>query len=238
MSGTVNIENHFSDDDSGGQAVSFSLEENERIHLLHPQQIIAYQGPSSGRADRLMDLKGMYRKKKLIRADMTGPCRFTAALPPGYRIKSITLNGDDDLLYDFKHLFYYSEGISMQTRILSMKNMVVTRDVVKIKFSGKGSFGLLTEGTVCEAALDPVKPLYVDAGSVIAYPENASLELTVYGNHLASQHMSYQWKMTGSGPVLFQAGRQNRRFEQEIREDGLLKRFLREVLPFGGVIIK
>ncbi|MNY75454.1 hypothetical protein D3C86_2147320 [compost metagenome] len=50
--------------------------------------------------------------------------------------------------------------------------------------------------------------------------------------------MSYQWKMTGSGPVLFQAGRQNRRFEQEIREDGLLKRFLREVLPFGGVIIK
>ncbi|QWU17159.1 biogenesis AIM24 [Paenibacillus sophorae] len=221
-----------------GEALTFTLEENEEVHVLHPQQIIAYQGPSSGRADRFMDVKGMYRKRKLIRADMTGPCRFTAALPPGYRVKTVMLDGKDDLLYDFKHLFYYSKGITMQTRVLSVKNMIVTRDVVKVRFSGSGSIGILTEGTVCEAALDPVQPLYVDAGSVIAYPENARLELTVYGNHLASQHMNYHWKMTGSGPVLFQAGRQNRRFERENDEDGLFKRFLREILPFGGVFIK
>ncbi|KAA9004788.1 AIM24 family protein [Paenibacillus spiritus] len=224
--------------DASGQALAFTLEEQEEIHVLHPQQIIAYQGPSSGRSDRFMDVKGMYRKRKLIRADMSGPCRFTAALPPGYRVKTIELTGEEDLLYDFRHLFYYSRGIEMQTRVLSMKNMLVTRDVVKVKFSGRGSIGLLTEGTVCEAVLDPDEPLYVDAGSVIAYPENARLELTVYGNHLASQHMSYHWKMTGRGSVLFQAGRQSRRFERDNDDDGIIRRFLREALPFGGVFIK
>lgn len=222
-----------------GQAMAFTLAENEAVHVLHPQQIIAYQGPSSGRADRFMDVKGMYRKRKLIRADMSGPCRFVAALPPGYRIITLQLDEQNDLLYDFRHLFYYSTGIVMQTRVLSMRNMFITQDIVKVKFSGRGSIGILTEGTVSEAQLHPSEPLYVDAGSVIAYPENARLELTVYGNHLASQHMSYHWKMTGHGSVLFQAGRQNRRFEKDTRDDdGLIKRFLREVLPFGGLFIK
>lgn len=234
----MNIEFQDGGDHGSGQALAFSVEKNEIVHVLHPQQIIAYQGPSSGRADRLMNVKGMYRKRKLIRSDMTGPCRFVAALPPGYRVKTLQLEGNNDLLYDFKHLFFYSEGITMQTRVLSMKNMFITRDLIKVKFAGTGSIGILTEGTVCEAELHPEEPLYVDAGSIIAYPENAKLELTVYGNHLASQHMSYHWKMTGTGSVLFQAGRQNRRFEQDNQEDGIIKRFLREALPFGGIFIK
>ncbi|OBZ08877.1 hypothetical protein A8L34_22235 [Bacillus sp. FJAT-27264] len=234
----MNIDVQDEGNNTSGQALSFSVGENEMVHVLHPQQIIAYQGPSSGRSDRLMDVKGIYRKRKLIRSDMSGPCRFVAALPPGYRVKTLELEGNNDLLYDFRHLFYYSEGITMQTRVLSMKNMFITRDIVKIKFSGRGSIGILTEGTVCEAELHPYEPLYVDAGSIIAYPENAKLELTVYGNHLASQHMSYHWKMTGHGPVLFQAGVQNRRFERDNNDDGIIKRFLREALPFGGVFIK
>lgn len=234
----MNVEIQDEGDSGSGQAVTFNVAEQEEVHVLHPQQIIAYQGPSSGRADRFMDVKGMYRKRKLIRSDMTGPCRFTAALPPGYRVKTLQLDGKSDLLYDFRHLFFYSKGVTMQTRVLNMKNMLITRDIVKVKFSGHGSIGILTEGTVCEAELHPSDPLYVDAGSMIAYHENARLELTVYGNHLASQHMSYHWKMTGHGPVLFQAGRQSRRFERDNNEDGIIKRFLREALPFGGVFIK
>ncbi|WP_342424337.1 AIM24 family protein [Paenibacillus sp. FSL E2-0178] len=234
----MNVDVQDEGDSGSGQAVAFTVAENEEVHVLHPQQIIAYQGPSSGRADRLMDVKGMYRKRKLIRSDITGPCRFVAALPPGYRVKTLQLDGKSDLLYDFRHLFFYSKGVTMQTRVLNMKNMLITRDIVKVKFSGHGSIGILTEGTVCEAELDPFDPLYVDAGSIIAYPENARLELTVYGNHLASQHMSYHWKMTGHGPVLFQAGRQSRRFQRDNDEDGIIKRFLREALPFGGVFIK
>lgn len=234
----MNVDVQDEGDSGSGQAVAFTVGENEEVHVLHPQQIIAYQGPSSGRSDRLMDVKGMYRKRKMIRSDMSGPCRFVAALPPGYRVKTLQLDGKSDLLYDFRHLFFYSKGISMETRVLSMKNMLITRDVVKVKFSGIGSIGILTEGTVCEAELHPTQPLYVDAGSIVAYPENARLELTVYGNHLASQHMSYHWKMTGHGPVLFQAGRQSRRFERDNNEDGIIKRFLREALPFGGVFIK
>ncbi|MDO7907164.1 AIM24 family protein [Paenibacillus sp. JX-17] len=221
-----------------GLAVTFSLAEGDRVHVLHPQQIVAYRGPSQGRSDRLMNVKGMYRKRKLIQADMSGPCQFVAALPPGFSMKTIELDGDSDLLYDFRHLFYFSDGIQMRSKIISMKNMLITRDAVKMKFSGNGQLGILTQGQVCQQELHPTQPLYVDAGSIIAYPENASLELTVYGNNLASQHMNYHFKMTGHGSVLFQAGRQNQQLEDEINDDGLMKRILREVIPFGSVFIK
>ncbi|SDX32262.1 AIM24 family protein [Paenibacillus sp. PDC88] len=221
-----------------GQAATFSLTEQDKIHILHPQQIVAYRGPSSGRNDRLTNIQGMYRKRKLIRSEMSGPCQFVCALPPGITMKRIDLEEHSDLLYDFRHLLFYSDGIEMQTRILKLKNMLITRDAIKMKFSGKGTIGILTQGQVCEQELHPTAPLYVDAGSIIAYPENAKLELTVYGNHLASQHMNYHWKMTGHGTVLFQAGRENQKLENDINDEGFFKRLMREMLPFGNVWIK
>lgn len=221
-----------------GQAVTLTLRPEETVRVLHPQQIAAYRGKPDGRIDSLMNIKGMYRKRKLIQAGFRGPCELLIALPAGFSMKPITLENGSDLLYDLRHLLYYTEGITMQTRILSLKNMVITRDAVKLKFSGSGQIGILTQGVVCEAPLHPTDPLYVDAGSIIAYPENARLELCVYGNHLASQHMNYQWKMTGNGSVLIQAGRHNRQLERDVSDDSLFRRILREALPFGGVFIK
>nr|WP_243895974.1 AIM24 family protein [Paenibacillus sp. F411] len=221
-----------------GQAVTFSLQEGDLVHILHPEQIIAYRGPSHGRHDRLMNVKGIYRKKKLLRADMSGPCQFTAALPAGIGMREIPLQDQEDMLYDFRHVFFYTQGVSMQSRFLKIKNMFVTRDAIKMKFSGEGSIGILTQGPVCQVKLHPTEPIYVDAGSMIAYPENAQLDLTVYGNHLASQHMNYHWKLTGEGYVLFQAGRQNSRLAEEMNDESVIRRFLREVIPFGGVFIK
>nr|WP_238557927.1 AIM24 family protein [Paenibacillus sp. A9] len=206
--------------------------------MLHPGQIIAYDGPSNGRHDRLMDVKGMYRKRNLIRADFTGPCRFVTSLPPGFNLIPITIEPGSDLLYDFRHLFYYTEGITMQTRLLKLKNILITRDVVKVKFGGQGEIGLLTQGTVMEMKLHLSEPIYVDARSLLAYPENAALKLSVYGNHLASQHMRYQWAITGSGSILIQSGHDNGELEQHLNDDSLFRRILREVIPFGGIFIK
>ena len=221
-----------------GQAVTFSLKDEDMVHILHPDQIVAYRGPSEGRNDRFMNLKGMYRKRKLIRSDLRGPSQFTAALPPGFHLREIQLEENQDMLYDLKHVFFYTSGVQMQSRLLKIKNMLVTRDAVKMKFSGSGSIGILTQGPVCQAKLHPTEPLYIDAGSIIAYPENARLDLTVYGNTLASQHMNYHWKLTGEGFVLFQAGRQNLRLERDINDESVVKRLLREIIPFGGVFIK
>lgn len=221
-----------------GQVVTFSLVQNDRLHILHPQQIVAFRGSSSSRNDKFMNISGMVRKKKLIKSEITGPCQFVAALPPGYSMKEVELTEESDLLYDFRHLFFYSDGVNMHTKIQKIKNMLITQDAVKMKFSGKGKIGLLTQGQVCQQELHPTAPLYVDAGSIIAYPENAKLELTVYGNNLASQHMNYHWKMTGQGSVLFQAGRENSRLERDLNDEGLFKRILKEVIPFGNVIIK
>jgi len=222
----------------GGQMARFRLEEGELTHVLHPKQIVAYRGRPEGRSDRFMDLKGMYRKRKLLRADLAGPCEFLAALPPGYHMKDVRLEGGSDLLFELRHLFYYTGGIRMESKLLRMKMMLASQELWKMKFSGTGHIGILTNGPVYELELHPEEPLFVDARCVVAYPEQARIELCVYGNHLASQHMSYHWKMSGTGQVLVQAGPSNRELEQELNGDGLIKRFFREVLPFGGVFIK
>ena len=127
----------------------------------------------------------------------------------------------------------------MKSRILKLKNMLITQDAIKMKFSGKGQIGVMTKGTVFQLELHETEPVYVNAGSVLAYPENARLDLAVYGNHLASQHMSYHWKMTGRGHVLVQAGgSRSQELQQHMEDDGLVKRILREAIPFGNVFIK
>jgi uncharacterized protein (AIM24 family) len=220
------------------QAVRYTLEQEERITVLHPNQIIAYRGDPRGRTDRFMNIKGMYRKRKLIQAEFTGPCEFLTALPHGYCLKKISISGGSDLLFEFRNLFYYTPGIRMEHKLLQLKKMLVTRDWVKLKLSGDGEVGLLTYGPLYEMELDERQPLFVDARSVVAMPENARLELCVYGNHLASQHMNYQWSMTGRGTALVQGCLPNRELEQELQGDGLVKRVLREIIPFGGVFIK
>lgn len=234
----MQIHNETELSDLGGSAVTFDLGEGDLVHVLHPQQIIAYRGSSHLRHDKLMNIKGMYRKRKLIQADFSGPCRFTAALPPGFSFTTVPIEDGSSLLYDFRYLFYYTHGIRMRTKLLNVKNMLFTKEVLKMRFDGNGEIGLLTPGMVCQEALDPEKPLYIEASSVIAYPEQAKLELAVYGNHLASQHMSYHLKMTGQGTVLFQAGQHSRRLEQDLADEGLMKRILREIIPFGSVFIK
>ncbi|GAB2694735.1 AIM24 family protein [Paenibacillus thermoaerophilus] len=218
-----------------GQAVEIGLDDAETLHVLHPDQLVAYQGPPAGRQDSLFDLPGLLRKKKLIRTRLTGPGRLWLALPPGFHLTSLPVGECEDLLFEYRNVLYYTEGIGMKTVWQQAKRSLLTRELVKMKFDGTGTIGLLTSGPLVPIALDPQTPLFADAGSLVAFPENARVELAVYGNHLASQHMRYQWKLTGRGYALLQAGRIDRRFEREFEQDGLLKRVLREVVPFGGV---
>ncbi|MFC3345831.1 hypothetical protein ACFOHW_26215 [Paenibacillus abyssi] len=61
--------------------VLISLTEEDRLHILHPGQIIAYKGNPSGREDRFMDLAGMYRKRRWIRSKISGPSELLLGLP-------------------------------------------------------------------------------------------------------------------------------------------------------------
>lgn len=221
------------------QVAHFILQENDIVHMLHPKQIIAFQGAPSLREDRLYNLKGMYRKRKLIRSKLTGPSNFLVALPPGFYLKTIHIDRDSDFMFEFRHLLFFTEGIEMRNTVQKFKNMLVTKDLIRTRFTGTGTIGILSNGPLYEAELDPDEPLYVDAKCLVAYPHNAKLELCVYGNHMASQNMNYHWKMTGHGTALLQASKSDKQLEQEMDDDtGFIKRVLREVIPFGGIIIK
>lgn len=107
-----------------------------------------------------------------------------------------------------------------------------------MRFSGNGSVGILTTGDLATLHLHPEKPIFVDKSALVAYPQSASIKLSVYGNSLASQHMNVQWQLTGQGPVLIQTGYRDVELMNHLQDDNLLKRLLRELIPFGGVFIK
>jgi len=221
------------------QAVTLQLDGGEKVSVLHPSQIIAFQGNSNQREDRLMDIAGMYRKRKLIQSTISGPAQFMIGLPAGYSVQTIPLTEGADLLFEWKHVLFYTDGMRVERRVQTLKNALITREIIKMKFSGDdGVLGILTHGPLHRMKLDPVQPTYIDVGCLVAYPENATLTPRVYGNALASQHMNYHFEITGQGYALIQTGKSDHQLEQEIEGDGFIRRVLREVIPFGGILIK
>ncbi|MFC4102284.1 AIM24 family protein [Paenibacillus xanthanilyticus] len=214
------------------------LTEAEAVHVLHPRTIIAFQGAPTLREDKFMDLAGMYRKKKWIRSRIQGPSQFVLGLPAGCTLEPIDIPADSDLMFDFRHVLLYSEGMGMNSRIQKFKTAWITHEWVRMRFSGPGTLGILVTGDLAVLQLDENRPLYVEKSSLVAYPEKAGIKLTVYGNPLASQHMQVQWELTGKGPVLIQTGSRDPQLEDQLRGDSVIKRVLREVLPFGSIYIK
>jgi uncharacterized protein (AIM24 family) len=181
----------------------------------------------------------MYRKKRLLQASIHGPVEFLVSLPIGFQLMTIPVEETSDLLFEFRHLLFYSDTIVMKTIMQKIKNIMVTQDFIRMKFSGSGMIGIISMGPLQALRLDPVIPLFVDASSLIAYPHNATVDLTVYGNHLASQLMNYQWKLLGEGYALIQTAKPDPLINEAVNHQGsFIRRVLREVIPFGGVFIK
>lgn len=59
----MNIHLNNAEASGAGQVVTFSLIKDDRLHILHPQQIVAFRGPSGSRNDKFMNITGIYRKK-------------------------------------------------------------------------------------------------------------------------------------------------------------------------------
>ncbi|ALS25499.1 mitochondrial biogenesis protein AIM24 [Paenibacillus sp. 32O-W] len=215
-----------------------SLEADEAVHVLHSKSIIAYQGSPRNREDRFMDLGGAYRKKKWIRSRLQGPSMFVLGLPAGFSLEVLDIPERSSLLFDFRHVAFFTDGMTFKSKILKWKTVWITREWVRMQFNGPGKLGILTVGGMTSVQLDPVQPLFVDRTALIAYPEDASIRLSVYGNSLASQHMNVQWEIRGSGAVLIQTGSPDKQLEDKLTDDGFIKRLLREILPFGSVYIK
>lgn len=217
---------------------AFSMELGETVHVLHSNQIIAFQGSPSLREDSFMKLSGMYRKKRLLQSKIRGPVKFMLGLPEGYSLGTVDIKEDDNLLFEFRHVLFYTENMKFRTQIQKVRHVMMTHDFVKMKFSGPGTLGLLTSGPLYPVKLDPEVPLFVDIQCLVAYPEDVSLTPCVYGNTLASQNMNYHWELKGSGTVLLQPCKPDKQLDEQMQSDSMVKRVLRELIPFGGVFIK
>jgi uncharacterized protein (AIM24 family) len=232
------LEVSFDQADQRTRLAALTVDRDESVQVLHPSQIVAFQGSSSQREDSFMKLPSMYRKKRFVQSRIYGPARFLLGIPDGYCVGTVPIAGEDDLLFEFKHVLFYTEGVRFQTHVQSVRNAVITRDLVKMRFQGTGTLGLLTAGPLYQIELHPDQPIYVDTSCLVAYPRQAQIRLSVYGNTLASQNMNYQWEMTGYGIALLQPCKPSKALDEQMQNDSVIRRVLREVIPFGGVFIR
>ncbi|MFN0224399.1 hypothetical protein [Paenibacillus sp. KR2-11] len=131
---------------SEGQTAAVQLDAGEACLVLRPGGIIAYQGAPQGREDRILNLAGMYRKKQWVESRLSGPARFVLGVPPGHYLKALQLEAESSLLFDMEHVLFYSEGLRLQSRLQRTQEAFVSRDWVRMKFSGGGTLGLLSSG--------------------------------------------------------------------------------------------
>ncbi|GBG09283.1 hypothetical protein B1748_07765 [Paenibacillus sp. MY03] len=218
--------------------VRVELGQEEALQVLHPRSIIAFSGAPRNREDKFMNIGGAFRKKKWIRSRLQGPASFVMGLPAGYSLVPIEVPEGGSLLFDFRHIMFLSDDMTFKSKVMRLKTAWITRELIRIQFSGPGTLGVLSVGDLAVIQLDQETPLFVDKGALVAYPDNASIQLSVYGNSLASQHMNVQWELRGKGPVLIQTGSRDSGLESRLSDEGWFKRLLREVLPFGSVYIK
>jgi uncharacterized protein (AIM24 family) len=153
-------------------------------------------------------------------------------------LQTVEIGAHSDLMFDFRHVMFFTDQLAMKSKIQKIKTAWITREWVRMQFAGPGVLGVVTTGDIVTMNLHPTVPLFVEAGSLVAYPEHASVKLSVYGNQLATQHMNVQWELTGKGPVLIQTGSRDTGLAEQLGSDGFVKRLLRELLPFGSVYIK
>lgn len=210
----------------------------ESVHVLHPRQIAAFRGAPACRKDRLLRIGDAYRKKKWLESVISGPAAVWVGLPRGFFHRELDIGADSDLLFLFRNVLYYSGGMTIESKWLPVRKAFAAGDLMRIRFSGPGTLGLVSSGPLYEVPLDPNEPAFIDTRCLVAFPRNADIRMAVYGNSLASQHMHYQWELTGRGRALVQASVPNPRLEAETGGDSLIRRVLREALPFGGVFIK
>ncbi len=214
------------------------IEADRAAHILHPKQIAAFRGHPSKRKDRLLALGDMYRKKKWLESVVDGPAVVWLGVPRGFVYSTLEIGSESSLLFLFRNVLHYPSGMTMSTTWLPVRKALAAGDLMRVRFVGPGAIGLVTSGPLAEIELHPTEPAFVDVRSLVAFPQECSLRLAVYGNSLASQHMPYQWQLTGSGRALLQASVPNARLEAETDHDSLVRRILREIVPFGGVLFK
>ncbi|TLS53959.1 AIM24 family protein [Paenibacillus antri] len=214
------------------------IERNASVHVLHPKQIAAFRGASSQRKDRLLALGDMYRKKKWLESVVEGPAELWIGLPRGFSYSTLEIGTESSLLFLFRNVLHYPAGMTMSTTWLPVRKALAAGDLMRVRFAGPGTIGLVSSGPLVEVELHPTEPAFVDVRSLVAFPKECSLRLAVYGNSLASQHMPYQWQMTGTGSALVQSCVPNARLEAETDHDSFFRRVLREIVPFGGVLFK
>lgn len=60
-------------------------------------------------------------QKRLIQSRVRGPAQLMLGLPEGFSMSVLPIGDDDDLLYEFRHVLFYTDGVSFTSHLQNVK---------------------------------------------------------------------------------------------------------------------
>ncbi len=219
------------------QTVKISLaDSSDKIHVLEPATIIMFHGEGNLREDRRVKITHAFAGNRLYESLISGPSEFILALPAGCYVNVVPVTSE--LLFDVKNILFYSDSMAVKRKRQSWFNMVATSSITRYEFKGLGEVGIMSGGPIISQALDDTT-CYVDINSLIALPKSAKIEVAVYGNVKAEQHMAWQFLITGSGTILIDAASATAVLSTQGQKskDNILVRAIKDNVPGANIFI-
>ncbi|MDD2620510.1 MAG: hypothetical protein PHC92_07580 [Syntrophomonadaceae bacterium] len=219
------------------QTVKISLENSsDTVRILEPSTIIMFHGDGNLREDRRVKIKHAFAGNRLYESIISGPCSFVLSLPSGCYVNIIPVT--DELLFDVKNVLFYPDNLEVNRIYQSWPNILATSSITRYEFKGSGKIGIMTGGPIISEILDD-NHCYVDVNSLVALPKSAKIEVGVYGNGKAEQHMAWQYLISGTGTILIDTASSTAvLLTQGLKsKDNIVMRAIKDNVPGAGTLI-
>jgi len=190
---------------------------------------------------KFLDFKSMIKKGSLLASNIRGKASLVLSLPRGYYIKIIKIKGSDDMLYEYKNVLFFSHEIQMKSEIVPLESILTTGSIARLSFHGYGFIGIMSQGELIEKQISE-NGVYVCCNNLVAFPRKVSLQPGVYGNGKASQSMPWHYLITNeknvAASIIIESVCMSGSLQSQESGDGILKRFIKEVVPGAQTALK
>ena len=214
------------------------FDENDTIFVNEPNNIIAFQADNhKNREDFVFD--ELKIKKYKTKAKIIGKSSLYIKSKNNSSIKIFEINESTPFIFNFNILFY-TQNININISMEDVDKALFKDDMFRYECSGNGILAYYVEGDAIEILLSEKETIFIHPNNVLGYDKDINYEFKTYGNAKAAMNMDYHYKFTGSGKIIVQTQSLSTDIKCNAIEsgDGLIKRFVKEVIPGASVVLK
>jgi len=214
------------------------FDSNDIIIVNEPNNIIAFQSDNhKNREDFIFD--ELKIKKYKTKSKIKGKSSLYIKSKNNSSIKIFEVNENMPFIFNYNILFY-TKDVKINISLENISKAIFKNDIFRYECSGNGILAYYAEGDSIEITLSEKETIFIHPNNVLGYDKNIQYEFKTYGNTKAALNMEYHYKFTGKGKIIIQTQSLSTDIKCNLEEsgDGVIKRFIKEIVPGGPIIFK